>query len=55
MLNIASFSKVKNADYFLAMQDACAEGGENIYGAIFNFDRFFRAQKLHVLRLHMVC
>jgi len=40
ILNIASKAKVESADYFLAMLDAFAEGGENIDGAIFTFNRF---------------
>jgi len=53
VLKIASKAKVETADYFLAMLDASAVGGENIEGAISTFTRFFRAQKLNALRLHM--
>jgi hypothetical protein len=41
VLNIASNVGVEIADYFLAMLDASAAGGENIEGAISAFTRFF--------------
>jgi len=53
VLNIASKAKVQSADYFLAMLDASAAGGDNAETAISSFTKFFRAQKLSALRLHM--
>jgi hypothetical protein len=53
ILEIASNAKVESEDYFLPMLDASTTGGENIEGAIYILTRYFRAQKLSVLRLHM--
>ena len=55
VLTIVSTARVESADYYLEMLDASAEGGENIDRAISTFTRFFKAQKLHALRLHMMC
>ena len=44
VLKIASIVGVESANYFLAMLDASAAGGENMNGAISTFTRFFRAE-----------
>jgi hypothetical protein len=43
VLTIASTARVESANYFLAMLDASAKGGENIDGAIYTLTRFFKA------------
>jgi len=47
VLTLASNAKVESSDYFLAMLDASAEGGENVENAISTFTRLFRTRKLH--------
>jgi hypothetical protein len=49
VLTLASIAKVESVDYFLAMLDASAEGGDNIENVISTFTKLFRAQKLHAL------
>jgi len=54
VLNIASVAEAEVVDYFLMLLDASAKGGKNIDRAVSTFTRFFQAQKLSTLRLHMV-